>query len=81
MIIRKLVNDPVYSTLISDTASNTGVWNMITIIEDTTFTTLTDANRDGNTLTTSESFSAGITIYGNFTVIKLASGVVIAYKA
>lgn len=80
MIITKGPIESVYSTLISDTAANTGAWNMITIIETATFTLLMDANRDGNTLTASESFTAGTTIYGAFTAITLASGVVIAYK-
>lgn len=81
MIITKQPIDAVYSTLISDTAAHTGAWNMITIITETaTFTTLTDANRDGNTLTSGTTFYAGTNIYGAFSAITLASGAVIAYK-
>lgn len=74
------ITDTISSTLISDTASHTGSYGAIYMIENTTFTTLTDANRDGNTLTTSESFPAGSSIFGEFTEIKLNSGAVIAYK-
>jgi len=80
MITTKTANDPVYSTLINDTAANTGVWNEINIVTNTAFTLLTDANRDGDTLTSGTTFVAPNILYGNFTAITLASGAVIAIK-
>jgi len=67
------------STLITDTSAHTGTYVAITFLEATTFTALTDANRDGNTIG-SQTFPVGATIYGTFTSITLASGACIAYK-
>jgi len=80
MIITRVQSDPIYSTLFDDTTSRSGKWNMITILENATFTTLTDANRDGTAISTGIAFVAGTTIYGNFTTIKLATGSCLAYK-
>ena len=67
---------------INDTDSHTsaGGWNAITFTENTIFTTLTASNWSGDS-TASETFPEGLTIYGNFTVIDLASGACIAYFA
>jgi len=69
----------VGSTFISDTASHTGTWRLIIPIENTGFTTLTDAKLDGNTVV-GETFPANFLLYGQFTEIKLASGACVAYK-
>jgi hypothetical protein len=61
----------------SSTASTT--YNAITMINDTTFSTLTDAGRDGSTLT-SVAIPKGITIFGEFTAITVSTGKCIAYK-
>jgi hypothetical protein len=67
---------------INDTDSHTaaGGWSAITMLENTVFTTLTVGNWSGDS-TASEIFPEGMTIYGNFTVIDLASGACIAYFA
>mgnify|MGYP003108751033 CR=1 FL=1 len=67
---------------INDGATHTAAsgWNAITFLENTIFNTLTASNWSGNS-TASETFPEGLTIYGNFTVIDLASGACIAYFA
>ena len=62
----------------TDTHTAAGGWNAITFTENTVFTTLTVSNWSGDS-TGSETFPEGLTIYGNFTVIDLASGACIAY--
>jgi len=69
----------VGSEYINDTASHTGNFHAITIVSDAVFTTLTDSTRTGNSIGT-DVFIAGLTIFGKFTEIQLASGKVIAYK-
>ena len=68
------------STLITDDTEATGKWFAITICENTVFATLTGTVilPTGSTLAACV-FVAGTTIYGEFTVIDLASGAVIAY--
>ena len=60
----------------------------IQFLEDSTFTTLTPnsdqfigtASGNGDAIDSSNSFSAGMTIYGQWTAFTLASGSVIAYQ-
>jgi hypothetical protein len=61
----------------NSTASTT--YNAITMISDTYFTTLTDAGRDGTTLT-GVTIPKGVTIFGEFTAITVDAGKCIAYK-
>ena len=73
---------------ISDTAEHTGSFVAITMLEDTVFATLTPsdtsngygvgASYNGNTMG-SETLPAGVTIFGKWTTVDLASGLVIAY--
>jgi hypothetical protein len=63
---------------ISDTASHTGGWFAVTTIADTVFTTYTDGTLTGDL--TGDTIPAGITIYGDISVIRLTSGIVMAYK-
>lgn len=67
------------STFINTSGAKTGSWAFILVIADAVFTTLTDANRDGDAVSTT-SFAAGTLLFGTFTAITLASGSVIAYK-
>jgi hypothetical protein len=53
------------STMITDTAVNTGSWRLIIPIENTVFTTLTDAKLDGNIIA-GETFPANFRLYGKF---------------
>jgi hypothetical protein len=70
------------TTLFDDTTSRSGNWVKVVILEDSTsFTTLTDANRGGTTHSSGVSYSAGTVFHGTFTVIKLAAGACLAYKA
>jgi hypothetical protein len=71
------------------TNSNTGNSNKnycaITMLEDTTFTTLTTTNwspgtTGSNYISSAVTYPKGITIFGNFTAITLLTGKVIAYK-
>ena len=77
------------STYISTTTSTAGTFSIISVIEDCKFETLTDATRsevEGSSKLDDASAAncvvipAGTTLYGTFTVIKIHSGVVIAYK-
>jgi hypothetical protein len=60
----------------------------IQFVDDSTFTTLTPnsdqfigtASGNGDAIDSSNSFSAGMTIYGQWTAFTLASGSVIAYQ-
>ena len=67
------------TTEINTTAVHVGRWCYIMPQEDTVFTTLTDANRDGDALG-AEVCAKGIGMPGDFSVITLASGRVTAYK-
>lgn len=60
------------------TTVNTGSIYAITIVSAAVFTTLTGMS--GDTLA-GVTFPAGITIYGNFTVVTLASGSALLYHA
>lgn len=61
---------------INDTNTRTGSWSSITALTSTTFTTLTGnvSGLSGATL------AAGITVYGQFSAIKLAGGTCVAYN-
>ena len=64
------------SLVIADTDSHSGDWFKITSLKDTTaFTTLT-----GNNSGTPSVLEKGISIYGQFSVIALSAGEVIAYN-
>ena len=60
----------------------------IQFVDDSTFTTLTPnssqfvgtASGNGDNIDSSNSFSAGMTIYGQWTAFTLASGTIIAYQ-
>ena len=60
----------------------------IQFVDDSTFTTLTPnsaqfigtASGNGDNIDSSNSFSAGMTIFGQWTAFTLASGAVIAYQ-
>lgn len=68
------------ATYFADTTERTGEWKAITILENATFTTLTASNWDGGS-TSGLVVGAGVTLFGQFTKIKLASGRIVAYKA
>ena len=72
---------------ISDTAEHTGSFVAITMLEDTVFATLTPSDTtngygvgsyNGNSMA-SETLPAGTTIFGKWTTVDLASGLVVAY--
>ena len=66
------------SAFLYDTDSHSGAWRKIYVVANCQFTTLTDGLMSGTP--TGVTFAAGVILTGNFTVIKLASGSVIAYK-
>ena len=72
---------------IKDTEEHTGTFVAITMLEDTIFTTLTPddttngygvGSYNGNNMS-GETIPQGVTIYGRWTTVDLASGLVIAY--
>ena len=70
--------------LTSSEGSTTGTWRVIQIVNDAVFTDLQTANGHGaiSTIANLEGIThlAGTTLFGQFTTIHVASGVVIAYK-
>jgi hypothetical protein len=73
------------SNYIGDTTATTGQWGCIYCITDCAFTTLTSGNVPAGTVCMTGALAgitlkAGMSIYGLFTAITLASGSVIAYK-
>lgn len=70
---------------ISNTTAGTGKnYCAITMLEDTTFTTLTSSNWSagtaGSSQVTSVTYPKGLTIFGTFTAVTLATGKILAYK-
>ena len=72
---------------IKDNAEHTGTFVAITMLEDTIFATLTPddtangygvGSYNGNSMS-GETIPQGVTIYGRWTTVDLASGLVIAY--
>lgn len=72
-------NGIVGSTYFGDTNARTGAWSMVQVITTAVFATLTDATRDGTTLT-GVSIPVGTILKGHFTAITMTSGTCIAYK-
>ena len=74
------------SAFYADTNAHTGDWGIIYCITDCAFTTLTSGKLANGTTTcmsgtlSSITLKAGMSIYGRFTAITLASGSVIAYN-
>ncbi len=66
------------SILVNDTSANAGNFFAVQVIADTVFTTLT-GNITGDF--SGVTIPAGTIIYGSFTVVTLASGTAILYKA
>ncbi len=68
---------PARSLTVSDTTARTGLSCFaITPVTDVTFTTLT-----GMTGFSGVTYAAGVTIYGNFSAVTLASGTAVLYFA
>jgi hypothetical protein len=63
---------------ITDTTNTPGSFGVIQCLADTVFETLT--NTTGTGAITGITIPAGLCLYGNFTVVKLTSGKVCAYK-
>ncbi len=75
------------SDFIEDTGSHSGSWGIIQCLSACTFTTLTSGNLPSIPATVcmtgalaGVALSAGMEIRGFFTVIKLATGKIIAYR-
>lgn len=67
------------ATITTNTTAVTGTFAAITVLSDAVFTSLTRANTTGTLGSTT--IPAGVTIFGDITGYKLASGAVIAYGA
>lgn len=67
------------------TAATNKNYCAITMLEDTTFTTLTannwSAGSTGSNAITSVTYPKGLTIFGRFTAVTLATGKVLAYNS
>ena len=82
------VGSAILDTGQSAASLGTDVIVAITMLEDTTFTTLTQSNAKitgtgtsthGNSVVNTDIFPAGVTIYGNWSAITLNAGLCIAY--
>jgi len=82
------VGSTILDTGESATSLGTDVIVAITMLEDTTFTTLTQSNAKitgtgtsthGNSVVNTDIFPAGVTIYGNWSAITVNAGLCIAY--
>lgn len=69
---------PAKTVFESGTDTRTGSIFAILVVADCVFTTLTGMSGDSISGVT---FTAGMTLYGNFSTVKLASGSVILYYA
>lgn len=65
-------------------ANTSSIYCAITLLEDSTFTTLTASNWSvgsaGGSIITSVTYPKGLTIFGRFTAVTLATGKAICYK-
>ena len=68
------------SSPVTASVQSTPYYYHIHMLSDTVFADLTDPSMDGGSYA-GITFPAGTDIYGQFTVFKLASGIVLAYKA
>ena len=68
------------ATYFADATGRNGNWFAIYVIASLAFTSLTANDWDGATVSASDTFTGGVTLYGDFTRITLASGVCVAYK-
>jgi hypothetical protein len=66
--------------IIADTNTHSGPYTALVIIEDAVFTTLTGGELTVYGTLGDITWPAGILIGGGFTSVKLASGVVLAYR-
>ncbi len=82
------VGSAILDTGESAASLGTDVIVAITMLEDTTFTTLTQSNdkitgtgssTHGNSVVNTDIFPAGVTIYGNWSAITVNAGLCIAY--
>jgi hypothetical protein len=73
-----IVNRTYQATLETGTTALTGTWIGFTTITATVFTTLTGMGGDALAGVT---FPAGVTYWGNFTAVTLASGSVVLYES
>lgn len=69
------IAQPSSGKILSDIAAYTGTWEAITILSDAVFTLLTGSVTGYASIT----IPAGVTLFGSFTAITLASGSVVAY--
>ena len=71
------------ATLFTDTTQRAGSWTRLDVLAQAAVS-LTSTNWDGNAtagVMSNVTVNTGVTLYGNFTAIKLGSGTVLAYKA
>ncbi len=73
------------AVIVSDTGAHTGAWRRIYVLTNAQFTTLTGnyTKNDNTTAAVGSDFgtvAAGLSLYGKFTAVELASGSVILYK-
>ena len=69
------------TVLVAATAEQTGFFCAVTALADSTFTTLTaEDSAHPSDANYNMTIPAGVTIYGRWTAIELASGAVVAYN-
>jgi hypothetical protein len=68
------------SSPVTASVQGTSYYYHIHVVSDAVFTTLADTTMDGVSYS-GMTFPAGSDLYGQFTIVKLASGIVLAYKS
>lgn len=79
----RIVNGLYGFQVISDTAAYSGKWDVLDILTDTKFHTLSGSPAIGaanTTLGSAMTWTAGSKVYGQFTGIQLHSGSIAAYR-
>lgn len=84
MIDREALGKFGVEFITNTTAGTSKNYCAITMLEDTTFTTLTSSNWVAGTASSSQvtsvTYPKGLTIFGRFTAVTLATGKILCYK-
>ena len=74
---------PYLTTIVSTAAAQTGTWYAITMLEETTFSTITEVANEVTVVGNIESvtFAANFTLFGAFTNFTLNTGAVAAHNS
>lgn len=79
--LNTLLGNAEGADIYADTSDHTGTWRRITTLAATVIDSYTASDIGAGTQVTADlTLAAGVTIFGNFSQIKLTSGAIIAYR-